>query len=276
VRHGHPVTTHDNQAQEEINKKSGNRQTPACGSWCGLAADISWAYIGCMWEISLHPEVEAWFLGLCRSDSTSADLVAEAIDLLAAEGPALGRPLVDRLKGSMYHNMKELRPGSAGTSEIRMIFAFDPQRRLSFWWRETRRGSGRTGTASLFRWPTPLHRASDRVEGRAGMSTNWRDVKAKARAADPEWDSAQRVERRAQMRREMLAAVSGAQLAEIRKQLGLTQTQLAEAAGLSQARISQIESGTVTSLETLRAYVAGLGGHLDVVARIGNIQLNVA
>jgi transcriptional regulator with XRE-family HTH domain len=72
------------------------------------------------------------------------------------------------------------------------------------------------------------------------------------------------------MREEMLATVSGAQLAEIRKQLGLTQTQLAEAAGLSQARISQIENGSATSLETLRAYVAGLGGHLDIVARIGN------
>jgi hypothetical protein len=29
-------------------------------------------------------------------------------------------------------------------------------------------------------------------------------------------------------------------------------------------------------LETLRAIVAGLGGHLDIVAGIGNIQLNVA
>jgi len=37
----------------------------------------------------------------------------------------LGRPLVDRLKGSTYHHMKELRPGSSGSSEIRMIFAFD-------------------------------------------------------------------------------------------------------------------------------------------------------
>jgi transcriptional regulator with XRE-family HTH domain len=78
------------------------------------------------------------------------------------------------------------------------------------------------------------------------------------------------------MREQMLASVSGAQLAEIRKQLGMTQTQLAEAAGVSQARISQIENGEVTSLETLRAYVVGLGGHLDIVARIGNIQLNVA
>ena len=32
-----------------------------------------------MWEVRLHPEVEAWFLDLCRTDSTTADLVAEAI-----------------------------------------------------------------------------------------------------------------------------------------------------------------------------------------------------
>jgi DNA-binding XRE family transcriptional regulator len=104
----------------------------------------------------------------------------------------------------------------------------------------------------------------------------WRDVKAKAQAVDPTWDAPERRTRRAQMREQMLASVSGAQLAEIRKQLGVTQTQLAEATGLSQARISQIENGTATNLETLRAYVAGLGGHLDIVARIGNIHLNVA
>ncbi|EIV91748.1 type II toxin-antitoxin system RelE/ParE family toxin [Frankia sp. QA3] len=85
-----------------------------------------------MWEIVLHPEVERWFLDLCRTDSASADLVAEAIDVLAENGPGLGRPLVDRLKGSTYHHMKELRPGSAGTAEIRMIFAFDPRREAVF------------------------------------------------------------------------------------------------------------------------------------------------
>ena len=74
----------------------------------------------------------------------------------------------------------------------------------------------------------------------------------------------------------MLASVSGAQLAQIRQQLGLTQVQLAEVTGLSQARISQIENGDTVSLEVLRTYVVGLGGQLDVVARIGNIQLNVA
>lgn len=85
-----------------------------------------------MWEVILHPEVEAWFLELCRNDPPSADLIADAIDLLSEQGPALGRPLVDRLKGSMFHHMKELRPGSTGTSEIRLIFAFDPAREAVF------------------------------------------------------------------------------------------------------------------------------------------------
>ena len=31
--------------------------------------------------------------------------------------------------GSAYKNMKELRPGSCGRREIRVLFAFDPERR---------------------------------------------------------------------------------------------------------------------------------------------------
>jgi hypothetical protein len=54
--------------------------------------------------------------------------VVDAIDRLAEAGPGLGRPLVDKLEGSGIHNLKELRPGSAGRSEIRILFAFDPWR----------------------------------------------------------------------------------------------------------------------------------------------------
>lgn len=92
-----------------------------------------------MWEVRLHPEVEAWFLDLCRMDPTTADLVAEAIDVLVERGPALGRPLVDRLKGSTYHNMKELRPGSTGTSdpvrEAVFLVAGDKSGRWQSWCR---------------------------------------------------------------------------------------------------------------------------------------------
>lgn len=36
--------------------------------------------------------------------------------------------MVDSITSSKIRNMKELRPGSSGTSEIRILFAFDPWR----------------------------------------------------------------------------------------------------------------------------------------------------
>ena len=80
------------------------------------------------WEISLHEDVERWYLALCRDDPVTADGIADAIEQLASVGPALGRPLVDRIHGSRHHNMKELRPPSTGGSEVRLLFAFDPHR----------------------------------------------------------------------------------------------------------------------------------------------------
>lgn len=55
--------------------------------------------------------------------------VAAALDALAVQGPELGRPLVDTIKGSSIHNLKELRPRSTGRSEIRILFVFDSERR---------------------------------------------------------------------------------------------------------------------------------------------------
>jgi hypothetical protein len=80
------------------------------------------------WEVLLHETVAAWFLDLAETDPETAALVEAAIDKLAHDGPMLGRPLVDRIKGSRHHNMKELRPGSGGGSEMRVLFAFDPHR----------------------------------------------------------------------------------------------------------------------------------------------------
>jgi hypothetical protein len=77
------------------------------------------------WEVRVTNIWRAWFDSL---DAASRLLVIDAIDRLAAAGPMLGRPLVDRIKGSTIHNMKELRPGSAGRSELRVLFVFDPWR----------------------------------------------------------------------------------------------------------------------------------------------------
>jgi hypothetical protein len=81
-----------------------------------------------VWTVILLDEVDEWFVALAKADPDSADQVAAAIDMLAASGPTLGRPVVDRIKGSKLQNMKELRPGSIGRTEIRILFIFDPER----------------------------------------------------------------------------------------------------------------------------------------------------
>jgi hypothetical protein len=63
--------------------------------------------VGMEWEIELHDEVDQWFVDLCRDDPVSADRVEEAIDLLAREGPRLGRPLVDRNIPIAEHRFRE-------------------------------------------------------------------------------------------------------------------------------------------------------------------------
>lgn len=80
------------------------------------------------WELYLTDEVDAWLTALATSDRESYALVVAGIEVLAEVGPNLGRPLVDRIKGSTLHNLKELRPGSAGAGELRVLFTFDPWR----------------------------------------------------------------------------------------------------------------------------------------------------
>lgn len=84
------------------------------------------------WQIHLEPEVRDWLHELRTTDRPTLLAIAAAMDNLENEGPALGRPLVDRIKGSRLHNLKELRPGSEGTSEVRMLFVFDEARQAVF------------------------------------------------------------------------------------------------------------------------------------------------
>ncbi|GAA0996115.1 type II toxin-antitoxin system RelE/ParE family toxin [Acrocarpospora macrocephala] len=81
------------------------------------------------WEITLHAEVNAWFLDICKNDPATAEKIEEALDELALQGPKLGRPLVDRIHHSrILHSLKELRPRVPGKAEIRLLFVFDPTR----------------------------------------------------------------------------------------------------------------------------------------------------
>lgn len=76
--------------------------------------------------MEFHLACEAWASGLSQSDK---EALLAAIRILRDEGPNLGRPLVDTVVGSRHSNMKELRPGSTGRTEIRVLFAFDVRRK---------------------------------------------------------------------------------------------------------------------------------------------------
>ena len=78
-----------------------------------------------MWEIKLD-YITDW---LDKQDDETVAHVFDALELLRELGPTLGRPLVDSISGSRLKNMKELRPASPGGTEIRILFAFDPERR---------------------------------------------------------------------------------------------------------------------------------------------------
>ena len=80
------------------------------------------------WEILLTAQVEAFLDDLYESDPVTHQLVNQAILVLERNGPGEGRPLVDSITASRIANMKELRPPSAGRSEIRILLAFDPWR----------------------------------------------------------------------------------------------------------------------------------------------------
>ncbi|MGQ4333210.1 type II toxin-antitoxin system RelE/ParE family toxin [Streptomyces hayashii] len=81
------------------------------------------------WDIVIVDEVRDWLRQLRKEDRETVRLIAAAIDVLESQGPALGRPLVDTVHGSELRHLKELRPGSSGSSEVRILFAFDPARR---------------------------------------------------------------------------------------------------------------------------------------------------
>src|SRR5215475_14365505 len=74
----------------------------------------------------------------------------------------------------------------------------------------------------------------------------------------------------------MLDEARGWRLAEMRKRRDMTQDQVAQRMGVSVARISQIESGGVSTQDVLNRYVTALGGTLKLVADFGDEQLKVA
>jgi hypothetical protein len=109
----------------------------------GYASEVAW-------EVVLTDECRDWYFGL--GDKQRAALIAR-VDLVAEEGPNLGRPTVDSIETSRHHNMKELRVSKEG--ELRVLFVFDPLRQAVLLL-----GGDKTGAWNdWYRWAIP--RADD-------------------------------------------------------------------------------------------------------------------
>lgn len=99
----------------------------------------------------------------------------------------------------------------------------------------------------------------------------WDDVKARKRELDR--TSGRDVEAATDEAKSRTDAyVLGYRLSELRERSHLSQTQVAERMGVRQPRVSAIENGDPAQMEveTLRRYIAALGGHLRLVAGFGD------
>lgn len=72
------------------------------------------------------------------------------------------------------------------------------------------------------------------------------------------------------MKNAMLKAVK---LAELRRQLGMTQQELAKDLGQSQANVSRIEHEEDLYLSTLDEYITAMGGKLKLTAMFDEVEI---
>lgn len=104
------------------------------------------------------------------------------------------------------------------------------------------------------------------------MPKSWRDVRREA-VDEGRIDERGVAAHRDRLEGELVAH----RLAEIRKAHGLSQQDVARAMGVTQSRVSRIESGDITRAElaTVAAYIRALGGHLRVTAAIGSSEITL-
>lgn len=76
----------------------------------------------------------------------------------------------------------------------------------------------------------------------------------------------------------MLAEVRAYRLKELRKELNITQVELAKQLHVSQNRISRIEHGDIekSQVDTLRKYVEAVGGTLTLEVQVGDRKFLLA
>lgn len=76
--------------------------------------------------LAMTPEVRVWLHGLRTRDRASAIQAGQATACCSNPGRSWAARSPTAPATSRLSNLKELRPGSAGRSEIRTLYIFDP------------------------------------------------------------------------------------------------------------------------------------------------------
>ncbi|ADD40342.1 type II toxin-antitoxin system RelE/ParE family toxin [Stackebrandtia nassauensis] len=84
------------------------------------------------YQLRFFKDVIEWIQQLQKEDPDSFEHVIAALERLQEHGPALRRPTVGAIEGSAYRHMRELRARNGSRVSIRLLFAFDPERRAIF------------------------------------------------------------------------------------------------------------------------------------------------
>jgi hypothetical protein len=78
------------------------------------------------WNMVVVDPAKTWLHSLRATDPETLIQISAALTVLRRMGPTLGAPLAKPVKSSQFGNMRELRPGSAKNTEIRILYAFNP------------------------------------------------------------------------------------------------------------------------------------------------------
>ena len=123
------------------------------------------------WTVTYVSEFASWLRR--QSDAFREDLMAYVI-ALEDQGPQLGRPHCDRVEGSRFANMKELRVQHRG-DPYRILFAFDQHRQAVLLLGGNKRGDDRwyvrmipIADARFQAWQAQFHRSDRKRRGRRG------------------------------------------------------------------------------------------------------------
>ena len=107
------------------------------------------------WPVIFHNEFAAEVRQLSQA---VREKLKAAATILSEDGPQLGRPQADTLKGSCHANMKELRFDADGGA-WRVAYAFDPERKAILL-----AGGDKSGTGKVRFYRNLLRIADERFE----------------------------------------------------------------------------------------------------------------